>query len=136
MHAYSTEWLPQAVPAPAEVPARLDRMPDRDMRLAFIDHLSARWAAHGVPPAPWPVVPPSAAPGETNWPGLKALVPLGLSDATTCDALLARLVAARSYALSPGDTDALITACARDLATGRSWEFGSPARANDPGVVA
>jgi len=120
VHAYTSEWLPQPAPAPAEVPARLDRMPDRDMRLAFIDHLSARWSV----------------PGQLNWPGLKALVPLALSDATTCDAVLARLVAARWPTLTPADVVDLIAACARDLATGRSWEFSAPAAANDPGVVA
>jgi NACHT domain len=124
VHAYITEWLPQPTPAPAEVAARLDRMPDRDMRLAFIDHLSARWAVPGV------------SSGEANWPGLKALTLLALSDATTCDALLARLVAVRWRTLSPADIQALIAVGARDLATGRSWEYSAPATANDPGVVA
>jgi hypothetical protein len=120
VHAYVSEWLPSPAPLPAEVAARLDQMPDRAMRLAYLDHLSARWASAG----------------ETNWPGLKALVPLALSDATTCDAVLARLVAARWRTLTAGEIDGLIEICARDLATGRSWEHGAQASASDPGIMA
>jgi len=119
VHAYRSEWLLQPPPPIAELPSRFARMPDRDMRLAYIDHLAARWAA----------------PGEANWLALKEIVLFSLSDATTLDAILARLVGQRCTALSPDDVQRIIAACARDLATGRPWEYGARVSPNDPSLV-
>jgi hypothetical protein len=119
VHAYRSEWLNRPLPAVAELPDRLARMPDRDMRLAYIEHLSARWSS----------------PAEKDWQALKGLVPFALSDATTLDAVMARLVGLAGAAPAPPDLSPIIPACARDLATGRPWEYGARLNPHDPRLL-
>ena len=74
---------------------------------AYLDYVSSRWAA----------------PSENqNWEGLKALVPLALTDGTTLDAILGRLVGLRVQQLSDEDLDEAIRICTESLATGRPWD--------------
>jgi hypothetical protein len=116
VHTYRSDWLGQPPPTLADVPERLGRMPDRDMRLAYLEHLSARWSSAG----------------ERDWEALKGLVPFALSDATTLDAVLARLV---GLAPASADLSPVIPACARDLATGRPWEYGAGLQPHDPRLL-
>ncbi|MEN9933832.1 MAG: hypothetical protein RLZZ387_411 [Chloroflexota bacterium] len=82
--------------------AELDTMLERDIRLAYVEHLSARWAA-AEPPV---------------WEGLRRLVPLALSDGTALDAVLARLVGPRVRALSDAD----LVVCVESVVTGLARE--------------
>jgi hypothetical protein len=88
---------------------RPDTMADRDQRLAYVEHLSARWAC------------PTAQP---NMEGLQRLVPLSLSDSTLLDAVLARLVGAHLPSLSDAALGEACAQCAEYLAGGRPWEVG------------
>jgi len=108
VQTYRERWLPAPPPDPTALRVVLAQMPDRDMRLAYIEHLSARWLA------------PDVADGEA----LRELVPLALSDATTLDAVLARLVGRRLQQLTPSEVGRMIVVCACDLATGRPWDYG------------
>ncbi len=120
VHAYRAQWPAAPLPMARELAERLGALPERDVRLAYIAHLSAIWSA----------------PGTANWEGLKALVAFALSDATTLDVVLARLVGARPDTVKPDEVEALIAACARDLAVGRPWEYSARIGPNEPAVVA
>ena len=86
MQAYA-RWLDQPTPDTETALGTLAQMADNDTRLAYIDHVSARWSA----------------PGARNPDGVKALIPLVLADTTTLDALLGRLVGAALDRLSNAD---------------------------------
>ena len=119
MHTYLA-WLDRAAPTPDGITELLDAERRRDgrstnaerdraERLALIGQLSARWA--------WP-------PAAPNLEGLKALVPLALNDATTLDAVLARLYGASLHQFDADQLGTLITLCAAALTAGRPWELG------------
>ena len=86
LNAYSV-WRNQPTPDIDMALATLAQITDHDTRLAYIDHVSARWSA----------------PDRRNPDGVKALIPLALMDATTLDALLGRLVGAALDHLSDED---------------------------------
>lgn len=111
VHVYRRHWHPAPPPQPETLGERLAALPDRDTRLAYLAHLSAVWSA----------------PATANAAGLRALVPLALEDDTTLDIVLARWVASRAHALTPGEIEAMITDCERDLARGRPWDLGGQA---------
>src|SRR5207249_446084 len=71
------DWWHAETPDVERAQAELAKIADRDARLAYIDHVSARW---------------SRAPDQVSWESLKWLVPLALPDGTTLDAVLGRLV--------------------------------------------
>jgi len=119
VHLYRAQWLGTPAPAPAELAERLAALPERDIRLAYIAHLSAVWTA----------------PGTADRAGLRALVPFALSDATTLDLVLARLVGTRPVRPTSAEADAMAAACARDLATGRPWDYSAKVAPDEPAVV-
>lgn len=85
----------------------LSKISDPDVRQAYKDFVSARWA------------------NEANWEGLKALVPMTLGDGTTLDTTLGRLFSLRIKELSDDELAESIRICAADLTTGRPWQLGS-----------
>lgn len=111
-------WLADPVPDEPEASAALRATGDPDARRAYVDLVSARWAASG----------------ERS--KLERLVPAALGDGTTLDFLLARLATQlfRQHREGLGEfSDAAlkeaIKVCEEDLATERPWEFGAPAYA-------
>ncbi|MCZ7567096.1 MAG: AAA family ATPase [Ardenticatenaceae bacterium] len=104
-------WANQETPDVEVALTTLDAIPDPDTRLAYIDHVSSRWA--------WP-------PENPNWEGLKTVVPLALADATTLDTVLGRLVGLflRRGALDDAQLATAIDICATHLTTARPWELG------------
>ncbi|HRF48382.1 MAG TPA: hypothetical protein PLC98_12220, partial [Anaerolineales bacterium] len=119
VHLYRAQWLGAQPPGPVELAERLAALPERDIRLAYLTHLSAVWSA----------------PGTVDREGLKALVPFALSDATTLDVVLARLVGTRPQRPTPAEVEAMAVACARDLATGRPWDYSAKVAPDEPNVV-
>jgi hypothetical protein len=113
VHRYWHEWLAREhhdeLRDAALVRAQLAQMADRDSRLEYVSHLSAR----------------AVQARDGGWPALKRLLPLALSDATTLDGVLARIVALYPGEWQPAEVDAAIGACASDLATGRPWEYAT-----------
>jgi hypothetical protein len=103
-------WTGAATPGMPEALAAVAAMPGYDTRMAYICHVSARWS--------WP-------PDRPNREGLKALVPLALVDGTTLDAVLGRLLRLDGGRLGDDQVAEAVRICARQLATGRPWEFGS-----------
>jgi hypothetical protein len=70
-------WATQPLPETDRIPAILNSLLDYDSRMAYINHIGARWA--GTKEGP-------------NSAGLKVLIIYALKDATTLDALIARLI--------------------------------------------
>jgi hypothetical protein len=102
------DWAATPLPDRATALRTVRAMAQRDQRLAYIDHLSARWAAP-----------------DTNDPeGVKALIPDALSDATTLDAVLGRFVGLRMSDLNDGELAETIALCQRFFMTARPWESG------------
>lgn len=119
VHLYRAQWLGAPPPAPSGLAERLAALPERDIRLAYLAHLSAVWSA----------------PGAVDREGLKALVPFALSDATTLDLVLARLIGTRPQRPTAAEVEAMAVACARDLATGRPWDYSAKIAPDEPNVV-
>ncbi|MGC9350135.1 MAG: hypothetical protein ACP5JG_18490 [Anaerolineae bacterium] len=118
VHAYLDWWWQDFDDIGAAL-AAVPQISDYDTRMAYIEHLSARWV--------WP-------PDSPNWEGLKALVPLALEGATTLDAVLARLVGARmrQHAFNDDDLREAIRICVTQIATSRPWELGQWAGTAEP----
>jgi hypothetical protein len=91
--------------------ATIPHIPNHDTRMAYIEHLSARWA--------WP-------PDAANWEGMKALVPLALVDATALDAVLARIVGIwmQTHTFTDDELRDAAQACVKQLTTPHPWEMG------------
>jgi hypothetical protein len=103
-------WAASAtVPDVADATVALAEQHDADMRRAYVNHVSARWAA------------PSVADATAR---LGKLVPLTLFDSTALDAVLARLVACSAARLSNPQMEELLELVGRKLTTGRPWHFG------------
>jgi len=102
VNAYQ-QWLEQAAPNVDAALEALARITDYDTRLAYIDHLSARWSS----------------PGERSLDGVKALIPLALTDATTLDALLARLVGPHLSRWSDEQVAEAVRVCAGGLTSSK-----------------
>jgi len=102
------QWATPPPPDRATALRALRELASRDQRLAYIDHLAARWAA----------------PDARDPDGIKALIPDALSDATTLDAVLGRLVGVRLADLTDDDLAQAIAICARFCLSGRPWEAG------------
>lgn len=86
--------------------------PDPDTQLALARWLSAAWSD--------PVVP--------NVDGLKALLRdrrFALRDATTLDAVLARLIGQHLGSLTDAQLEHALRTCESQLLTGKPWEFGT-----------
>ncbi len=123
VHLYRNEWPTSATPAATGLASALAALPERDIRLAYLFHLAAVWSA--------------AATADRE--RLRALVPFALSDATTLDFVLARLLGGAATHLSAGDAAALAEACAAavaaDLATGRPWEYSARIGPQEPALI-
>jgi hypothetical protein len=91
------------------VRAEVSRINDPDVRTAYYDFVSARWAH------------PAAHP---KWEELKSLVPLALGHGTTLDAVLGRLFGLRVRQLTDEDLAEAVRICAVHLTTSRPWELG------------
>lgn len=91
--------------------AAAPHIPDHDTRMAYLEHLSARWVGLSDHP---------------NWEGLKALVSLALLDATALDTVLARIVGVwmQTHTFTDDALRDAIRICAKQLATARPWELG------------
>jgi hypothetical protein len=113
-----SEWSRQPTPMVEAALAHLSSLTNRDTRMAYIDHISARWAHLDDAP---------------SLAGLRALVPFALTDATILDAVLARLVGRQLEKLDDSQLAAAIQVCADDLTTGRPWDLG---RGLGPGAAA
>jgi len=104
------DWSHEPAGEPASLSARVAATANSDQRIAYLTHLSARWAA------------PSEAPeGSAK---VKALVPLVLFDNTALDAVLGRLLAMAAPQL---DVDQLVQVAelvSAHLTTERPWSFG------------
>ncbi len=109
VEAYRT-WWKQEAPTIDAVQANLAGMSDQDTRMAYIDHVSARWAG----------------PISSNWEGLKALLPKALLDGTTLDAILGRLVGLRVRQFSEEELAEACQVCTKYLTTGRPWDLETP----------
>jgi hypothetical protein len=101
-------WLKESLPVWDSVPTRIAAMPDPELRLAYIEQLSARWAA----------------PNTQDAKALGELIPLVLSDGTTLDAVLGRYFGLVAGKLDEGSLLAAVRTCAAQLMTGRPWELG------------
>jgi hypothetical protein len=102
-------WAAEPAPEVGFVEQRLSSMPDIDARRAYLQHVSARWAA-----SPDPQVARQVA----------ALVPLSLFDTTVLDAILARLVAIDLPSLAERDLLVLTDLVEAHFTTGRPWQYG------------
>jgi hypothetical protein len=102
-------WLDEPAHTWNAVSARMAALPDPDIRMAYVEHLSARWAA----------------PDAVDVKGLSMLIPLVLSDGTTLDAVLGRLFGVILGRLDETSLANGIRTCAKQLTTGRPWELGS-----------
>ena len=71
------EWGARSLSKVTQIPIMLNVYQDNDTRMAYINHLAARWA--GMQEGP-------------NLPALKSLIVSALNDGTTLDALLARFI--------------------------------------------
>jgi hypothetical protein len=85
-------WLDEPKPTRETIAAQLALMPDPEMRMAYVEHLSARFSAS----SPSDIV------------ALKSLVSLTLSSDTTMDTVLARLFAVVSPKIDDEDLTAVI----------------------------
>jgi hypothetical protein len=94
----------------ATLPTRLAAITNPDERIAYLTHLSARWAA------------PSEAPAGLS--NVKALVPLVLSDSTALDAVLGRLFAMARPNLDDDQLEEVAELTSDHLTTGRPWTLG------------
>ena len=103
-------WWHQAFNDITAALAAIPQIPNHDMRMAYIEHLSARWAS-----------PPDTA----NWEGLKALVPLALVDATVLDAVLARIVGVwmQTHTFTDDELRDAAQVCVKQLVTAHPWEL-------------
>ena len=123
VHLYRNEWAGAATPAASALAAALAALPERDIRLAYLFHLAAVWSA--------------AATADRD--RLRALVPFALSDATTLDFVLARLLGGAAARLNAADAAALAEVCAvvvaADLATGRPWEYSARIGPQEPALI-
>jgi hypothetical protein len=100
------EWLHQETPKVEDALTTLASIVDQDTRMAYIDHVSARWCSNN------------------NWTGLETLLSSALGDATTMDALLGRLFGLRLHELSDDDLKEAFLVCSRYFTTARPWELG------------
>ncbi len=94
----------------ASLPARLAAIANADERIAYLTHLSARWAA------------PSEAPADL--PKVKALVPLVMFDSTALDAVLGRLLAMAGPQLDDDQLEDVAKLTTDHLTTGQPWTLG------------
>jgi len=104
------QWWPKSPPDVKNGLANLAEFTG-DIRMAYIDHLSAIW---------------SFPPDRPYVEGLKALLPHALSDGTTLDAVLARLCGAYLSRPEPHRLDdqillEIVDHCNKSLTTGRPW---------------
>lgn len=102
-------WAQEPAPEVSFVEKRLSSMPDIDARRAYLQHVSARWAA---------------SPNQEVARQVTALVPLSLFDTTVLDAILARLVAIDLPRLGERDLQVLTGLVEADFTTGRPWLHG------------
>jgi hypothetical protein len=107
----SIGWWRGPAPDPTQGRTSLAAIGDRDTRLAYVDHVSARW---------------SRQPDSVTWEGLKSLVPIALEDGTTLDSVLGRLLGQRLTQLTGQQLGEAIRICTTDLTTGRPWELWPP----------
>ncbi len=110
-------WLARDVPSLKLVLDEFAAMSDREMRIAFLDSTSARWS--------WP-------PENSDWEGLKALLPLALLDGSSLDAVLARITGLRVTALTDDELNEAVTVCGTHLVSGRPWELRQGAEESPP----
>jgi hypothetical protein len=101
-------WLARDLSDLGAVLEEFSTLADREMRMAFLDCISARCS--------WP-------PEAPDWKGLKALVPLALLDGSSLDAVLARLTGLRAGGLSEDELGEAVAVCAEHLMSGRPWEI-------------
>jgi hypothetical protein len=103
-------WSDEPAGDPASQSARVAATANSDERIAYLTHLSARWAA------PWE--------GSSGLAKVKALVPLVLFDSTALDAVLGRLLGMAAPQLDVGQLDQVAELVSSHLTTGRPWSFG------------
>jgi hypothetical protein len=104
-------WCTHNTPTTVEALEHLNAISTHDTRMAYLDHVSARWAASDPP----------------NVEALKTALPFVAADATALDAMLARLVGLHLTELSNNDFVEAVQACNQFLTTGRPWEFSQGA---------
>jgi len=105
--AYVT-WIAEGTPDLAAVHNKLSTVPDPDVRRAYKDLASARWAN----------------PEGRDDASLAGLIPIVLNDGATLDALLGRWIGPRLRRLADGDLAEAIRLCAAHLLDLRPWEMG------------
>ncbi len=119
VHVYRAHWQPRPTPAPEEIADRLSALPERDARLAYLAFCSAEWARRGA----------------VRRRELAAVVPWVLSDASTLDVVLARWLGTHPGPFTPGQLQALAEIAARDLASGRPWDYSAAVAPDEPAIV-
>jgi len=100
-------WCAHKTPTVPEALDRLNAISAHDTRMAYLDHVSARWAASEPP----------------NLEALETALPFVVSDATALDTMLARFIGLRLTELNKDDLVEAMQACNQFLTTGRPWEF-------------
>ncbi|WP_328476201.1 hypothetical protein OHA21_21290 [Actinoplanes sp. NBC_00393] len=103
------QWRAEPLPDPGEVATRLAHLRDRDARAAYRNHVAARW---------------SAAPDPEMAGQIGTLIPGALFDATSLDALLARLTAAALPELPDARVLQAVAVVEASFTSGRPWRFG------------
>jgi hypothetical protein len=106
-------WCTHETPTFGEALDCLNAISTHDTRMAYLDHVSARWAGSNPP----------------NLEALKAALPFVASDATALDSMLARLIGLRLAEFSNDDFVEAVQACSQFLTSGRPWEFSRGANA-------
>jgi len=104
-------WCNQETPTLPEAIERLSAFEAYETRMAYLEHISARWAATQPP----------------NLDAIEAVLFLALSDPTVLDGLLARFVGLQLKKLADRDLAEAIRACNQFLTSGRPWNFFQPA---------
>jgi energy-coupling factor transporter ATP-binding protein EcfA2 len=105
--AYET-WMNEPLPVADAIATGIAAIQDPDVRMAYVEYLSARLAA----------------PGADDVKGLEGLISPTLADGTALDAVLGRLFGLAARRLDDDGLAAVIRTCANLLATSRPWELG------------
>ncbi|MHC2842869.1 P-loop domain-containing protein [Bradyrhizobium diazoefficiens] len=98
-------WLSEPTPARQTIASKIAQMPNPETRMAYVEHLAARHSASSV----------------QNIEVLTSLISTCLSDGTTLDAVLGRLLAIKAPNLDDNELNEVIHICALQLSTGRPW---------------
>jgi hypothetical protein len=98
-------WLNEPTPARETIASKIAQMPDPETRMAYVEHLSARWSTSSA----------------RDVDALRSLVPTSLSDGTTLDAVLGHLFGIEASTLDDQELDEVIHICATQLSTSRPW---------------